>query len=54
MSHIDKSKILTALRDRGEITLPTSVAEERRTNPFVRAPDVATFARLRADKDSFR
>ena len=45
---------VTALRDRGEITLPTSVAEERRTNPFVRAPDVATFARLRADKDSFR
>ena len=44
---------VTALRDRGEITLPTSVAEERRTNPFVRAPDVATFARLRADKDSF-
>ena len=45
---------VTALRDREQITLPTSVAEERRTNPFVRAPDVATFARLRADKDSFR
>jgi len=45
---------VTALRDREQITLPTSVAEERRTNPFVRAPDVATFARLRAEKDSFR
>jgi hydroxyacylglutathione hydrolase len=42
------------LRDSGEITLPTSVAEERATNPFVRAPDVAALARLRADKDRFR
>ncbi len=43
-----------ALRDSGRITLPTSVAQERETNPFVRATDVDTFARLRAEKDSFR
>lgn len=43
-----------AMRERGEITLPTTVAEERATNPFVRASDVQEFARLRAEKDSFR
>jgi len=42
------------LRDRGLITLPTTVAEERGTNPFVRASNAAEFARLRAEKDSFR
>ena len=43
-----------ALRDRALITLPTTVAEERGTNPFVRASDATEFARLRAEKDSFR
>ena len=43
-----------AMRDRDEITLPTTVAQERETNPFVRAKDVPTFARLRTEKDSFR
>ena len=38
----------------GQITLPTTVAEERATNPFVRASDAQEFARLRAEKDSFR
>jgi hydroxyacylglutathione hydrolase len=42
------------MRARGEITLPTSVAEERATNPFVRASNWQEFARLRAEKDSFR
>ena len=41
-------------RDRGEITLPTTVAQERETNPFVRATNADEFARLRKDKDSFR
>ena len=45
---------VAALRSAGEITLPTSVAEERATNPFVRAKSVEEFARLRAEKDSFR
>jgi hydroxyacylglutathione hydrolase len=43
-----------AQRDAGEITLPTTVAEERETNPFVRATDAQAFAHLRAEKDSFR
>jgi hydroxyacylglutathione hydrolase len=42
------------LRDQGKITLPTTVEEERQTNPFVRAADVDTFARLRSEKDRFR
>jgi len=41
-------------RDAGEITLPTSVAQERETNPFVRASNWQEFARLRSEKDSFR
>jgi hydroxyacylglutathione hydrolase len=42
-----------ALREEGQITLPTTVAEERLTNPFVRAASVAEFAERRAAKDSF-
>ena len=42
-----------ARRAGGGITLPTSVAEERATNPFVRAANVSEFARLRAWKDNF-
>ncbi|MGN6849551.1 MAG: hydroxyacylglutathione hydrolase [Sphingomicrobium sp.] len=42
------------LRDEGKITVPTTVAQERETNPFVRATNVDEFARLRKEKDSFR
>lgn len=45
---------VSAQRDAGEITLPTTVREERATNPFVRAGNVQEFAELRAAKDSFR
>ncbi|HEY8592149.1 MAG TPA: hydroxyacylglutathione hydrolase [Sphingomicrobium sp.] len=41
------------LRARGEITLPTTIAQERETNPFVRSSSVAEFAARRAAKDSF-
>ena len=41
------------LRADGKITLPTTVAAERATNPFVRASSVAEFAERRAAKDSF-
>jgi hydroxyacylglutathione hydrolase len=47
-------EIVGAMRDAGTITLPTTVAEELETNPFVRASNWQEFARLRADKDSFR
>ena len=43
-----------ALRDEGKVTIPTTVAQERETNPFVRATDAFEFARLRQAKDSFR
>jgi hydroxyacylglutathione hydrolase len=43
-----------ALRDAGTITLPTTVAQEHETNPFVRATNAQEFARLRTAKDSFR
>jgi len=42
------------IRSAGQITLPTTVAQERATNPFVRASGPEEFARLRAEKDSFR
>jgi hydroxyacylglutathione hydrolase len=47
-------EVAKSLRDEGKITLPTTVAEERETNPFVRATNTEEFARLRAAKDSFR
>ena len=44
---------VAAMRERGEVTLPTTIGEERATNPFLRAADVAELARLRTMKDSF-
>jgi hydroxyacylglutathione hydrolase len=44
---------VSAMRDAGQITLPTTVAEERATNPFVRARNTQEFAELRTAKDSF-
>ena len=45
---------IQALREAGTITLPTTVAAEVETNPFVRASNWQEFAELRAAKDSFR
>lgn len=42
------------LRAAGEPTIPTTIGEERATNPFLRAPDAAALAELRAGKDAFR
>ena len=50
----DRLERTKSLREQGRITLPTTVAEERETNPFVRATNAEEFARLRAAKDSFR
>jgi hydroxyacylglutathione hydrolase len=50
----DRLARVEAMREAGQITLPTTVAEERETNPFVRSTDVEEFARRRAAKDSFR
>jgi len=46
-------KRVAGLRERGEVTLPTTIGEERRTNPFMRAHSVDELARLRQMKDSF-
>lgn len=42
------------LRRAGQPTIPSRLADEMAENPFMRAPDVPTLARLRAEKDSFR
>ena len=42
-----------AMREAGEITVPTTVAQERETNPFVRSTNEEEFAHRRAAKDSF-
>jgi hydroxyacylglutathione hydrolase len=42
------------MRDRGEATLPTTIALERATNPFMRASSVEELAERRAAKDAFR
>jgi hydroxyacylglutathione hydrolase len=44
---------VAAMRDRGEPTLPTTIALERATNPFMRAASVEELAERRAAKDSF-
>jgi hydroxyacylglutathione hydrolase len=41
-----------ALRDRGEATVPTTIALERATNPFMRAKSVEELAARRAAKDA--
>ncbi len=41
-------------RAAGRPTVPSRLGEEKRLNPFLRAPDVASFARLRTGKDEFR
>jgi hydroxyacylglutathione hydrolase len=41
-------------RATGERTVPTTVAEERATNPFLLARDVEQFADLRRAKDNYR
>ena len=43
-----------AQRAAGQATVPTTMAQERAANPFLRAADVATLARIRSAKDSFR
>jgi hydroxyacylglutathione hydrolase len=45
---------VAGLRDAGQPTVPTTIAEEGASNLFLRAADAAEFARLRAAKDSFR
>ncbi len=43
---------VTAMRELGEPTVPTSIALERATNPFMRAGSIAELAARRAAKDA--
>jgi hydroxyacylglutathione hydrolase len=45
---------VVALRARGEATVPTTIALELATNPFMRAGSVEELAARRAGKDNFR
>jgi hydroxyacylglutathione hydrolase len=45
---------VSAARERGEATVPTTIALERATNPFMRARDAIQLAERRAAKDTFR
>ena len=42
------------MRDKGEPTVPTTIGEERATNPFMRAGSVEQFAERRTSKDTFQ
>jgi len=41
------------LRSAGQSTVPSMLAQERATNPFLRAPTVARLAEIRTAKDNF-
>lgn len=43
---------VTAMRERGEPTVPTSIGLERATNPFMRAASIEELAARRAAKDA--
>ena len=51
---IDRMREIDALRARGEPTVPTTIALERATNPFMRAGSVEELAARRAEKDDFK
>ncbi|WP_017671380.1 hydroxyacylglutathione hydrolase [Blastomonas sp. AAP53] len=50
----DRMAQVLALRARGEATVPTTIALERATNPFMRARSAAELAERRVAKDNFR
>ncbi|AHE56505.1 hydroxyacylglutathione hydrolase [Sphingomonas sanxanigenens] len=49
-----RMRAVDAARAAGEATVPTTIALERATNPFMRARDAAELAERRAAKDNFR
>ena len=51
---IDRMAEVDAMRAQGLPTVPTTIALERATNPFMRAVSVDELAERRAEKDSFR
>jgi len=51
---VERMRDVDAARARGEPTVPTTIALERATNPFMRAGNMETLALRRAEKDNFR
>ena len=51
---LDRLAQVEAMRQVGEATVPTTIALERATNPFMRARSAAELAERRVAKDSFR
>lgn len=51
---VERMARVDAMRTRGEPTIPSTIGEERATNPFMRARSVEELAERRAAKDSFR
>jgi hydroxyacylglutathione hydrolase len=49
----DRMKDVVRLQTNGRPTLPVTLETEMKTNPFLRAPNVAAFATLRKQKDNF-
>jgi hydroxyacylglutathione hydrolase len=49
---VNRMAEVTAMRERGEATVPTSISLERATNPFMRAASVEELAARRAAKDA--
>ena len=48
-----RAEEIRQLRERGEITLPSTIELELETNPFLRVDSAEEFARIRALKDNF-
>lgn len=51
---VERMEAVNAARARGEATVPTTIALEQATNPFMRASSVEELAERRAAKDAFR
>lgn len=51
---VARMRDVDAMRLKGEPTVPTTIALERATNPFMRAGTVDELARRRAEKDDFK
>lgn len=49
----ERMRAVEAMRARGEPTVPTTIGEEKATNPFMRAGSVEELAERRAAKDAF-
>jgi hydroxyacylglutathione hydrolase len=49
----DREKQIKDLRNKGLPTVPSTISQEKDTNPFLRAKNAEAFAKLRKEKDQF-